>query len=180
MKVNARISILAFGITAALVCGCNTTKSHQILSFFFDGVPEPGKSPVKPGAKTGRKGAGAGAEPASKYREHGPYAAKECGSCHKKATSSLVMPIDELCFQCHSIDVRKRFLHGPLATGGCKVCHAPHVSMHPFLLISEPKEFCLHCHDRDAIVASDAHKGVEAQCTTCHDAHSSDSAYLLK
>jgi predicted CXXCH cytochrome family protein len=97
-----------------------------------------------------------------------------------KGTSRLILPIEELCVNCHSLDVRKKYIHGPLASGGCKVCHQPHGSIHPFLLVSEPKEFCLSCHDRNAIAKNDAHKGVEAQCTTCHDAHSSDEEYLLK
>jgi len=173
-------AILACCMIPVLLCACNTTKSHKVLSFFFDGVPEPGAVPVEQVGRNNRKGGATAPATASRYREHGPYAAKQCQACHLKATSRLILPIEELCLSCHSLNVRKKYLHGPIASGGCKVCHEPHGSIHPFLLVSEPKEFCLHCHDANAIAKSDAHKGREAQCTMCHDAHSSDEDYLLK
>jgi len=178
MKV--RTAILASCVTASLLCGCNTTKHYKTLSFFFDGVPDPEKATSEPGARgTGKQGATAPAT-GPRYREHGPYAAKQCEACHAKATNQLVAPNEELCFQCHALDVRKKYLHGPLASGDCRACHEPHGSIHPFLLASEPKEFCIRCHDRNAITKSDAHNELEAQCTTCHDAHSSNVSYLLK
>jgi len=178
--MRVRATILACCVATAFLCGCNTPKTHRILSFFFDGVPEPGKVSAEPGGRDSRKGGPTAPAAAPRYREHGPYAAKECQACHTKGTSSLILPIEELCFKCHSLDVRKKYLHGPLASGGCKVCHEPHGSIYPFLLVSEPKEFCLYCHDRNAIEKSGAHAGMEKQCTICHDAHSSDKAYLLK
>jgi len=177
--MRIRTAILACCVTTVLLCTCNTTKNHKVLSFFFDGVPEPGKAPVELGGGA-RKGSAETPTTASRYREHGPYAAKQCEACHMKGTSRLILPIEELCLKCHSLNVRKKYIHGPLASGGCKVCHEPHGSIYPFLLVSEPKEFCLHCHDSNAIAKNDAHKGVEAQCTECHDAHSSDEEYLLK
>jgi len=178
--MRIRTTILACCVTTVLLCACNTTKSHKVMSFFFDGVPDPGKAPVEQVGRDNRKGEATATATASRYREHGPYAAKQCQACHMKATSRLVLPIEELCLTCHSLDFRKKYIHGPLASGGCKVCHEPHGSTYPFLLVSEPKEFCLRCHDGNAIAKSDAHKGVEAQCTTCHDAHSSDEEFLLK
>jgi predicted CXXCH cytochrome family protein len=150
---------------------------HEILTFFFDGVPPPGEA--RGGAGKGRPEKGAPGTAAAKYVEHGPYAAKQCESCHVKASNRLVLPINELCFQCHTLDIRKKYLHGPLASGGCKVCHNPHGSRYPFLLVSEPKESCLHCHDPQAIAKKEVHRRTEAQCTACHDAHSSDNEYLL-
>lgn len=177
--IKIRTILIACCLTAAFTSACNTTKTHKILSFFFDGVPEPGKT-EEPALRDRRKGSVAAAETRFRYREHGPYAARQCQACHAKATNRLLLPVEELCFQCHALDVRKKYIHGPLASGGCKVCHDPHGSNHPFLLVSEPKEFCLHCHERDAIAQRDVHKGMEEQCTECHDAHSSDKEYLLK
>jgi len=175
--MRERAAIFACVVATALLFGCNTPKTHGVLTFFFDGVPEPGKAPDAPG----RKAEGETVLPAApRYREHGPYAAKECQACHMKTTSNLILPIGELCFKCHSLDVKKKYVHGPIPSGGCNVCHDPHGSLYPFLLVSEPKEFCLYCHDRNAIAKNDAHKGMETQCTMCHDAHSSDEEYLLK
>ena len=177
MVVRAVWSIIRWVLLLAILHGCAGKTRYQVLSFFFDGVPPPGESASGPG-RGGQKG-GAPATLAPRYVAHGPYAAKQCEACHVKASNRLVMPINELCFQCHALDIRKRHLHGPLASGDCKVCHAPHGSRYPFLLVSEPKESCLHCHDADAIARKEVHRRTEAQCTACHDAHSSDNEYLL-
>ena len=90
------------------------------------------------------------------------------------------MPIEKLCQYCHVILTNKRLLHGPVAAGGCRVCHDPHGSSFPFLLVSESKKFCLYCHNGADIAKNEAHKGVDADCTECHDAHASNNDYLLK
>lgn len=159
----------------ALLYGCAGKTRYQVLSFFFDGVPPPGETRVGP--VKGREKEGVPA--AVRYTEHGPYAAKQCEACHLKSSNRLVLPINELCFQCHRLDIRKKYIHGPLASGGCNACHDPHRSRYPFLLVSESKESCLHCHDANAIAKKGIHQRTEAQCTTCHDAHSSDIEYLL-
>ncbi len=175
-----RATALALCVAIALLCGCNTTKNYKVLSFFFDGVPDPNKAPADHGVGDAKKEVGTAQAAGSRYKEHGPYAARECQSCHMRATNALIMPIEDLCFKCHSIDVRKKYIHGPLASGGCKICHQAHGSAYPYLLVSEPKEFCIYCHDRKAIARGGGHKDMETQCTVCHDAHSSDKEYLLK
>ena len=114
--------------------------------------------------------------------EHGPYAAHLCSACHEStASNALVLPRDQLCTRCHDVmRVTKRFVHGPLASGGCLVCHDPHRSNYGHLLVSESSGFCLRCHDRRAVGQVPAHAGVDAECTTCHDAHMSDARFLLR
>ncbi|MCL5024678.1 MAG: hypothetical protein M1497_15190 [Nitrospirae bacterium] len=162
-------------ILMAFVYGCEGKSSYKVLSFFFDGVPPPGQAK----SEAGREAKTEGTQPKTTYREHGPYAARQCEACHVRGSNRLVLPIEELCLKCHTLDLRKKYVHGPLASGGCKVCHEPHGSAYPYLLVAEPKEFCLYCHNRNDIAKQAAHKGVEAQCTSCHDAHSSDKKYLL-
>jgi predicted CXXCH cytochrome family protein len=165
----------------ALLYGCEATTRYKVLSFFFDGVPEPGSEARDAAVKgAGKERTTATTASEKKYKEHGPYAARMCEACHMRATNSLVLPVEQLCLKCHTINLNKKYIHGPLASGGCKVCHEPHGSIYPFLLVSEAKDFCLRCHDKAAIEKNDAHKGTEAQCTSCHDAHSSDYQYLLK
>ena len=156
--------------------GCEGKTRYQVLSFFFDGVPPPGEV-TQEGKKEVTKVA---AQAQSTYREHGPYAAKLCNGCHERGSNKLLLPIEDLCFQCHTLNIRKKYIHGPLASGGCKICHSPHGSIYPFLLISEPKRFCLHCHSQNDILKREVHRETDEQCTVCHDAHSSDNAYLLK
>jgi hypothetical protein len=38
----------------------------------------------------------------------------------------------------------------------------------------------MYCHNRADVMRNAAHQGVETQCTQCHDAHSSNNAFLLK
>jgi predicted CXXCH cytochrome family protein len=171
-------TIILLAILAALFSGCAANTRYKVLSFFFDGVPPPGEVAGEAGKAGGKKGVATPEKP--RFLEHGPYAARQCDGCHVRASNRLVLPIEELCFKCHSLDVRKTYIHGPLASGGCNVCHDPHGSMYPFLLVAEAREFCLTCHDAKSIEKRDVHKGDRSQCTRCHDAHSSDRKYLLK
>lgn len=157
-----------------------------MLSLFFDGVPEPRSEVVSDApavqASLGRQLVRVG--------EHGPYAAKLCDSCHdSKATNALVAPAEQLCLRCHELGAAKTYVHGPLASGGCLVCHDPHRSANRFLLVSASDSFCLQCHERaglsvlavaEGAAGSDGHAGDAADCTDCHDAHMSDRRYLLR
>jgi predicted CXXCH cytochrome family protein len=160
-----------------LAYGCEGKSSYKVLSFFFDGVPLPGET-NKAGAK--KEDPTAAANKKEIYREHGPYAAKQCEGCHVRGSNKLLFPIEELCLRCHAMNISKQYIHGPLASGGCKICHEPHGSRYPFLLVAEANVFCLYCHNKNDILKREVHKGMEEQCTVCHDAHSSDKQYLLK
>lgn len=159
---------------------CGAAARYKALSFLFDGVPTPGVPRPAPG-EPGAIAADASAARRVGYREHGPFAAKLCNACHQAAaTNALVAPGEQLCFRCHEFKLDKRYLHGPLASGGCQACHDPHSSQYRYLLVSESDTFCSFCHDSGAMAAIGAHAGGEEQCTTCHDAHMSDNAHLLK
>ncbi len=168
---------VALGAVAALSAGCSTAKHHRVLSFFFDGVPKPESTVASTApavqASVGRQLVQPG--------EHGPYAAKLCDSCHdSKATNALVVPAEQLCNRCHELGVAKAYVHGPLASGGCTVCHDPHRSANRYLLVSASDGFCFSCHDRAALSPADGHTGDATNCTDCHDAHMSDRKYLLR
>jgi predicted CXXCH cytochrome family protein len=94
--------------------------------------------------------------------------------------NSLVMPEEQLCFSCHDFPQNKKYIHGPVSAGGCLVCHNPHASQNPKLLVAESTTFCFHCHDLDAIPKDEPHMRSDVQCISCHDAHMSDKKYLLK
>ena len=165
-------------LSATLVCGCapQTQSSYKVLSFFFDGVPNPDEKKEEEHKYEERPGQ----VQASTYKQHGPYAAGRCEGCHDRGSNKLVLPKEEICFQCHTLDIRKKYVHGPLASGGCTVCHRPHGSNYDFLLVAEPQEFCLYCHAKEDINRDPAHEGMDVQCTVCHDAHGSDQKYLLR
>jgi predicted CXXCH cytochrome family protein len=177
MKVWTVVACIA--VVPVLSIGCDATSRYKVLSVFFDGVPPPKvaeapepKEATNPETPQPRQVG---------YREHGPYAARLCNACHESAaTNALVLPRDQLCFKCHEFRTDKKYVHGPLASGGCTACHDPHSSQYRYLLVSESDSFCFYCHDRDRVLSISAHEGIEQQCTTCHDPHMSDKKYLLR
>jgi predicted CXXCH cytochrome family protein len=163
-----------------VLAGCDPNIRYKTLSFFFDGVPSPYEDVLEnEGSGKKRSAEGSGSKKGV-YREHGPFAAKECAACHIRSSNQLVMPVEQLCFKCHVLNIVKKYVHGPLSSGGCRICHSPHGSGYDFLLVAEPKDFCFYCHNKSSILQKDVHLGAETQCTSCHDAHSSDVNYLLK
>lgn len=177
-----RVSALATCVAVLLLAGpaCNPAARHATLTFLFDGVPPPKPPEPPPDQMAG------GAKPAAGprkvgYTEHGPYAAKNCNACHQSTSNnSFVAPREQLCFRCHEFKLDKKYLHGPLASGGCMACHDPHSSQYRYLLVAESDTFCFRCHDRAAVERNPVHPGGETQCTECHDPHTSDNEYLLR
>lgn len=179
MNRQTTVAVSTF-LLAALLVGCNARSRHKALTIFFDGVPPPKTTEPAPEAQRPNP-ADVERSRSSGYREHGPYAAKLCNACHNAAaTNALVVPRDELCFGCHEIRQDTKYVHGPLASGGCLACHDPHSSKYAYLLVSESDGFCLRCHDRRSISNIAGHDDSKANCTNCHDAHGSDTKYLLK
>jgi predicted CXXCH cytochrome family protein len=169
---RARIS----GVVCALAV-LATACSYKTLTFFFDGVPPPASAAVQSRAPAA----------ASEVRSspvgslHGPYAAKQCDGCHVSGSSNaLVVPADKLCARCHALALDKKFVHGPVVAGGCLVCHDPHSSAQPFLLVGESGNFCLSCHDIRSLGPVEGHVENGPGCTTCHEAHMSDRRFLLR
>ncbi len=171
-------------ILLAGLLGCQAPTRYRVLCLLFDGVPPPAGMEPCDGAPGAVDGGTASARPknevALRYAEHGPYAAKLCEGCHLRQTNKLLMPVEDLCLNCHTLDTSVKNMHGPLAAGGCVVCHNPHGSGNQYLLVSKPTEFCMYCHKQEDILKKEVHKAGENGCTTCHDAHGSDNAYLLR
>jgi predicted CXXCH cytochrome family protein len=172
--------VAGISVAAVLVTSCDATSRYRVLSFFFDGVPPPMVAEEDAGQQVAASAGGAQSRKVG-FREHGPYAAKLCGACHESAASNtFVVPRDQLCFRCHEFKVDKKYVHGPLASGGCTACHDPHSSRYRYFLLSESDSFCLRCHDSQAIARVGAHAGIGEECTSCHDPHMSDKKYLLR
>jgi predicted CXXCH cytochrome family protein len=152
---------------------------YKVLSFFFDGVPPPGAAKD---AENNKPGKGQKSDVVSSFKPHGPYAAKLCNACHESGSNKLIQPIEELCLYCHSqvLSQAKKRLHGPLATGGCTICHSAHGSQYPYFLLDESKKFCYHCHNEKDVLRREVHNKTGEQCTSCHSAHSSNKEFLLK
>lgn len=165
-----------------LLSGCSEPeKKYKILSFFFDGVPQPRPIESSPIVREQRRESNLPEKkPLHIPAEHGPYAARMCYGCHKRDTNELIMPPEKLCLYCHNMDIEKKWVHGPIAAGGCRVCHLPHSSGYAYMLVAEPQEFCLYCHNRDEILKNEVHRYSDLRCLDCHDAHTGKDRFLLK
>jgi predicted CXXCH cytochrome family protein len=112
------------------------------------------------------------------FRYHDPVVDGECKSCHPQGVGRT-SPVTEakLCSGCHDPKTGYKRLHGPLGTGQCTICHAPHGSSHPALLVSGLRALCVQCH---AQARSQTHiAGADKLCPECHNPHGSEKKYLL-
>ncbi len=123
---------------------------------------------------------------------HPPMAARMCGQCHQGTGSANPFKLKEvgykLCQKCHATMVKgimaKDRVHWPLLSKkGCVTCHSPHASPQKFMLKAPMKVLCGKCHP-DTIARQERsktkHKPVlDGQCAACHDAHSSNYAFLI-
>ena len=184
---------------------CAGTSRYEVLSFFFDGVPDPSRP-------DSRRTAQAPAGPLSLAERdellrarikqvsvfaHKPFAEHRCESCHKQesgrrqsteairwslGTNELLAPPDVLCGKCHKPS-QERYQHGPAAARMCTWCHVPHTSQFPHLLKTRTaQELCQQCHRGETLATADKHAEFlgKRDCTECHDPHASPLASLLR
>lgn len=169
---------------------CTRERSHEILTIFFDGVP-PLDAPRKRAERISGQfisEAQTGSAPRRlEMVQHAPYQKEECARCHPRELSfSLDEDFDRRgrCFNCHEHSAFKAkldgyaYVHGPVAIRNCLACHDAHESRFPSLLVEAEPRLCFECHDRDAILSTDAHRGVDS-CVRCHNPHGGDGRYFL-
>ncbi len=94
-------------------------------------------------------------------------------------------PTRGLCLSCHKQQAfaSKKFVHGPVNTGACILCHEPHSSWEAKLLTEPPQKLCVGCHSELVAKASETrhvHAPVKDNCTGCHDPHASDFKFQLR
>jgi len=172
---------------------CSPETRYRVLSFFIDGVPEPGASGgaegegVATGGPEGESAPGGPPGAAVAVRRpvipHPPYRDNRCGSCHDQDSGQLFStPQEGLCRSCHTgVPGSLRYLHGPVAVSDCLICHHPHGSPHAHLLLDEPTALCYRCHDHESVAAGAHHAAMgNLPCTECHQAHGGDDRFFLK
>lgn len=182
-KKPERYRLLLLG-AMLLVAACNNPdQQHNVLNFFFDGVPDPNAQPETQTADPKLPGKRKSFEPVSLKRYlHEPYALKDCSDCHKSNRSqALLKPEPQLCYDCHGRILKKMtFVHKPAAEGNCKVCHLAHESPYIGLLPKPEIDLCHDCHEPDKMKVLPAHADMGQQtCGVCHDPHGSTRKGLL-
>lgn len=82
--------------------------------------------------------------------------------------------------KCHSGMGKGKYVHGPVAAGGCVFCHRTE-GRHRFKPIPRNvSELCYQCHGRTETVQP-LHPPVRtSRCTACHSPHQSPNKYQLR
>lgn len=173
-----RAALLLAPFAAAVWLGCSVQENYEVLSFFFDGVPDP-SAPIGAGSGTGGTRL-----PGVTYYTHEPFVEGECMACHRSPSDFQMSWEDSsMCLDCHA-DAKEgyAYVHGPVAADACLWCHAPHESTVQPLLRVESPELCLQCHglemqDEPRIPE---HEDLSRDCSDCHYAHGDDDRFFVK
>ena len=202
MSVSARSVAMAAGLLLpALLVACSATTRYEVLSFFFDGVPDPSEQYGEAIGPQGNPLRVLSLEERARIQAerlkqrpvffHRPFEEKKCEECHTFAGArkggwmqglpKLLVPKEQLCKRCHE-PPEARFVHGPVALGLCALCHEAHRSDYPHLLKAErSRELCTKCHEGETFVTEKEHAEYEDRdCASCHDPHGSDRPSLLR
>lgn len=144
--------------------------------------------------------------------KHEPILKKSCLECHEAHTADnksllrLEKNID-LCLNCHK-DVKDKTKHYKFKHSGanntkkrCLECHNPHATKHKSLLINDPIQTCLKCHDKEIKSNEDTrtimnikkhldenpnwhtpmkNSDEKGACSLCHSPHGSDNPNILR
>ncbi len=170
-----------------LLASCDETERHKALTFFFDGVPPLRKETPEVQTAGLKDNRAADKTPTGAWRVHEPV--KNCTACHgelRRAPSSrkvqLVAEVPKLCFTCHKeYSSLEAWVHGPVATGNCLLCHEPHKSKNESLLRKPVPELCYQCHEEQAIRVIKKHSEESyTHCIDCHEGHAGTTRGLLR
>lgn len=189
---------MVFVVAAMALAACSAARRYEVLSFFFDGVPDPSApAPTQHTAEpvVRQRTVRPEAAPAVVLHQHVPYAQRQCDSCHLSggdqgkargafsinSMSALKMPVEKLCASCHEPKPLAH-QHAPALLGDCVRCHDPHASRYDHLVKkARTAELCAVCHTPDTMPTGAAHAGSgDRDCASCHDPHGSDTRHLLR
>ncbi len=162
-----RIRMLMVGVLITVVVGCNRYTKHEVLTFFFTGVPTPEEEQKAEAekAKALQAAAAAAAQkdiPKPERFSHPLWTAGRCDQCHQTLTNFSVPGVKK-----KSPGVFQKGMEPP----------GP--------LVVPRQELCIRCH-KDKSAANAQKEGLwlhntpaKGECHKCHDPHQSDQRYLL-
>lgn len=152
--------------------GCSVEKNYKMLSFFFDGVPDP-NAPDRYG--------GLAMAQSPTYSEHQPFTQEACLECHEDPSDMTLAKNDSsMCSKCH-VDVAYEYsyMHGAVLGEACLMCHNPHYSALANLLRDDGPGMCTQCHQVKDDGLNLSHSDLERNCIDCHAGHGGDSPFFL-
>jgi predicted CXXCH cytochrome family protein len=175
-------AVLAASAALAWAAGCSSPeKKYQVLSFFFDGVPDPNAPAV---ARAG-DAAATGRARAPVLSSHAPFRDQQCNACHKGSEGTNVRfaaITSASCVECHKdLGKKHRVTHEPVAEAECLWCHQPHESALPALLKEPAPNLCTQCHDELLLGNKPPeHKRPNVNCMDCHLGHGGATRAMLR
>jgi predicted CXXCH cytochrome family protein len=183
----ASVGVVLLAGLGASVLSCDEMERHQMLTFFFDGVPPAGSRNFEKELVSSNSQEPEPSGQESVWYMHEPQ--KDCANCHQKqrmgrfsAQTRLLAPVPKLCHNCHpDFMASALFVHGPVAVGQCLFCHNPHKSKVKHLLNGPEPKLCYLCHDMSMVELIPAHLAQQTSaCTDCHNPHAASTKALLK
>ena len=188
-QLPGKVQVSVILIFILIIVGCSSEISYKILSFVFDGVPEPAKNEIVNASDTTLNVIDNSAKDSIEQTVkktlfvHSPYKERKCSSCHDQNNiGDLQSKMPELCYGCHTdFDSQYKIVHGPVEAGYCNTCHLPHISENEYLLIRTGNDLCIYCHDKNDIYSGNIHSNImNLKCSECHHVHGGDEKSLLK
>ena len=160
---------------SVLWAGCSVEKNYKLLSFFFDGVPDPSAPRIMASS-----GSAASMRASPTYSAHFPFLNGQCVQCHGQGFTMQGVDV-AVCVTCHEgAKVAYEYMHGPVAFGACLVCHVAHESEHAYLLKSTSRDLCEQCHVTSMLSAEPVaeHQDETVSCLDCHVGHGASHRFL--
>ena len=186
--LNRKI-ILCLLVAVILLTGCSDEVRYKVISFIFDGVPNPEEKEKVVLSDTLNVSDSVVNQQLLTELEtpniifHSPYQKRKCIECHNQSSmGGMQNKMPELCYKCHeNLGNKYKVLHGPVDAGYCNACHHPHYSKNENLLLKTGRELCLDCHLSEDIYSNKIHAKQESTlCTDCHNVHGGDDISLQK
>lgn len=123
------------------------------------------------------------------FEKHTSADDRTCINCHQLEGYTTVKATDPAnenpCYNCHTDKIGRyaqKYIHGPVAGGGCTVCHNPHGTAFEKNLHAPVQELCFSCHEdlADELDNEYLHRPFrDGYCTECHDPHSTNNRWML-
>lgn len=165
------------GVLGVLWAGCQVTPSnYKLLSFLFDGVPDP--SMAGPAGNT----AGGNIKQSPTYSVHQAFLDEKCEACHKGRLRPARND-SSACLECHADKPTEHaYMHGPVAAAACMWCHAPHESAYAALMRDADRKVCMQCHTPEMLSteAVPEHADEARGCLECHTGHGGPAPKMLR
>ncbi len=160
--------------------GCSVERNYKVLTFFFDGVPDP--NAPKPAADS-PAGLQLDIRQSPSYSIHRPYADDQCSECHADRQVRIGGRDSTVCLKCHKETLPVHAVtHGPVDANACLWCHVPHESAYAVLFKAPARDVCSQCHTPEMLVSARVPEHADAgrSCLECHFGHGGEQRYFLK